>query len=82
MNEIESNPHVSHAGTDGPPDLNHEQAAILAYLTWLFEGCPEGRDKRNWYDAEQGLRTEQYVATSVPGELKAMKPKQELTDQE
>jgi hypothetical protein len=59
MNETSSNPDVSHAGTDGTPGPNHEQLATLAYFIWLSEGRPEGRDKSNWHDAEQQLRTEQ-----------------------
>ena len=67
MNEIESDPHVSRAGTDGTPGPNHEQVANLAYFIWLYQGCPEGRDKSNWYDAEQQLRTEQHVASVGTG---------------
>ena len=67
MNEIESDPHVSHAGTDGRPGANHEQVATLAYFIWLYEGCPEGRDKSNWDDAEEQLRTEQHEANVGTG---------------
>jgi hypothetical protein len=41
MNEINSNPDVSPAGTDLTPSPNHEQLATLAYFSWLSEGCPE-----------------------------------------
>ncbi|HSI85397.1 MAG: DUF2934 domain-containing protein [Candidatus Methylacidiphilales bacterium] len=34
------------------PELSHEAIANLAYLFWLQDGSPEGRDKEHWAQAE------------------------------
>lgn len=77
MNEIESNPQVSHAGTNGTHGPNHEQVATLAYLIWLGEGCPGDRDKSNWYEAEQELRSEQQVANVDTGRAESHESRSE-----
>ena len=77
MNEIESNPHASHAGTNGTDRPNHEQVATLAYLIWLCEGCPEGREKSNWYEAEQEVRSEQQVANVGTGRAESHESRSE-----
>jgi hypothetical protein len=80
MNEIESNPHVSHAGADGTPGPNNGQVANLAYLICLFKGRPEGRDKSNGMMPNRSYRGSSTWLTSVPGELKAMQLTQKLTE--
>lgn len=35
--------------------LSHEEIAAVAYLIWMSEGCPEGRQDVNWHDAERQL---------------------------
>jgi hypothetical protein len=35
--------------------LGHEEIAAAAYLSWMSEGCPEGRQDANWHDAERKL---------------------------
>jgi Protein of unknown function (DUF2934) len=35
--------------------LSHEEIAAAAYLIWMSEGCPEGRQDANWHDAERKL---------------------------
>jgi Protein of unknown function (DUF2934) len=32
---------------------SHEDIAAVAYLIWMSEGCPEGRQDANWHDAER-----------------------------
>jgi hypothetical protein len=34
---------------------SHEQISVVAYFIWMSEGCPEGRQEANWYDAERQL---------------------------
>jgi hypothetical protein len=34
---------------------SHEEMAAVAYLIWMSEGCPEGRQDVNWHDAERQL---------------------------
>jgi hypothetical protein len=62
-NESETNPAVVHAPTDLAWDPSREQIAELAYFIWMSEGCPEGRDKSNWQEAEEQLRS-QYPASN------------------
>jgi hypothetical protein len=33
----------------------HEEIAACAYLIWINEGCPGGRDKEHWIQAETQL---------------------------
>lgn len=33
----------------------HDEIAACAYLIWVQEGRPEGRDKEHWYQAETQL---------------------------
>ena len=41
------------ATTAGP---TIEMIAKRAYEIWQAQGCPEGRDAENWYQAERELR--------------------------
>jgi hypothetical protein len=61
-NESGTNPAVVHASADVASGPSREQIAELAYLIWMSEGCPEGRDKSNWQEAEEELRS-QYPAS-------------------
>jgi len=38
---------------NAPP--SHEEIATCAFLIWIREGYPEGRDKQHWYQAESQL---------------------------
>jgi hypothetical protein len=44
-------------GLRRPP--SHEEVALAAYLLWVQEGCPHGRDKEHWYTALEQLRRKQ-----------------------
>lgn len=33
----------------------HEEIAACAYLIWINEGCPNGRDQEHWFQAETQL---------------------------
>ena len=35
--------------------LSDEDITMHAYLIWEHEGCPEGRDKAHWNQAEEQL---------------------------
>lgn len=37
-------------------NVDHNRIAARAYEIWLEQGCPEGRDKDHWYQAELELR--------------------------
>ena len=34
---------------------SEEQLALCAYFIWLSEGCPDGRDREHWTQAEEQL---------------------------
>ncbi len=36
-----------------------EMIAKRAYEIWQAQGCPQGRDAENWYQAERELRARQ-----------------------
>jgi Protein of unknown function (DUF2934) len=42
-----------HINQDSAP--THEEIAACAYLIWINEGYPEGRDKEHWFQAETQL---------------------------
>lgn len=38
------------------------QVRDLAYQLWMEQGCPVGRDKENWFEAERLLNQTQHEA--------------------
>lgn len=40
------------------------QVRDLAYQLWMEQGCPVGRDKENWFEAERLLGEARHGATS------------------
>jgi hypothetical protein len=42
----------------------HAQIASLAHELWIEQGCPHGRDKETWYEAERMLTSPDPIATS------------------
>jgi Protein of unknown function (DUF2934) len=38
------------------------QVRDLAYQLWMEQGCPLGRDKENWFEAERLLNQTQHEA--------------------
>jgi hypothetical protein len=38
-----------------PPQPTHDEISLCAYVIWLDEGRPDGRDKEHWYQAETQL---------------------------
>jgi hypothetical protein len=38
------------------PTFTHEEIAAAAYLIWMEEGCPQGRDREHWKLAIERLR--------------------------
>ena len=49
---MSSHPSPNHSQSHQP---THEEIALCAYLIWVREGYPEGRDKEHWYEAETQL---------------------------
>lgn len=39
-------------------DASHDQIAARAEVLWREKGCPQGRDKEVWLEAERQLRAE------------------------
>ena len=52
-----TSPKVRANGSSGQsnPLADHQRIAKLAYTLWLNEGCPSGREKANWHQAEREL---------------------------
>jgi len=48
----------SATATAAPPALAHEKIAERAKAIWKAKGCPAGRDRENWLEAEAQLRKE------------------------
>jgi hypothetical protein len=38
-----------------PCQPSEERLALCAYFIWLSEGCPHGRDREHWIQAEEQL---------------------------
>ncbi len=38
--------------------MNENEIRELAYHKWLNEGCPNGKDKEHWHEAETELALE------------------------
>jgi hypothetical protein len=36
--------------------MEQERIAVRAYEIWLEQGCPQGREKDHWYQAESELK--------------------------
>jgi hypothetical protein len=49
-------PHDETASHGSAGELPVEKVAAAAYLIWLQEGCPHGRDTEHWSRAEKELR--------------------------
>ncbi|MCU0915978.1 MAG: DUF2934 domain-containing protein [Planctomycetes bacterium] len=47
----------SRPAADGPK-ITHDQIARRAHELWVQQGCPHGRDRENWFEAEKQLRAE------------------------
>jgi hypothetical protein len=44
------------SGSEAPVgDTQAEVVARLAYEKWQARGCPEGDDRRDWFEAEQEI---------------------------
>ncbi|MCB1279348.1 DUF2934 domain-containing protein [Prosthecobacter sp.] len=39
-----------------PPEITEEEIATCAYLIYVSEGCPAGRDQEHWLAAEARLK--------------------------
>lgn len=59
-----SAPLLLSSGGDGQPV--HEEIARLAHSIWRAEGCPTGRDREHWLQAEAELRQPQPRSRSGP----------------
>lgn len=58
----------------------HAQIAALAHELWIEQGCPEGRDKENWYEAERELTRDldpSWTAASSTATAGATMPRKE-----
>lgn len=55
----EYNSIVDRTTTHEPGQSAHERIAKAAYLIWISEGCPEGREESHWYQAQQQLLIEE-----------------------
>jgi len=40
---------------DSQPRPSYDEVAARAHAIWLAEGCPEGREKEHWQQAEDQL---------------------------
>jgi hypothetical protein len=55
---------VARRATEAPigvvdaPDPSNDEIAARAYDLWQKQGCPEGRERENWIEAERQLRAE------------------------
>ena len=54
-----------------PLNTREEQIRYRAYLLWLAEGQPEGRDKRHWDEAEAIVNQLPESKMQVDGPLEA-----------
>jgi hypothetical protein len=53
------------AGEDGSTSRpSYDDVAARAHAIWLSQGCPEGREKENWQQAEEELRNGASAMTS------------------
>ena len=50
------------------------QVRDLAYQLWVEQGCPVGRDKENWFEAER-LLSETHQAAAPKKEKKTQEKK-------
>lgn len=41
--------------------IKHDEIAHLAYLNWQKDGCPCGRDRAYWLEAEQQLKATKHL---------------------
>jgi hypothetical protein len=37
--------------------IPHDAIALLAFQKWQMHGCPVGEDQRDWFEAEQELKS-------------------------
>ena len=37
-------------------NIDHNRIAARAYEIWMEQGCPDGKDREHWYQAESELR--------------------------
>ena len=54
-----------------------EEVAVFAYLIWEQAGCPQGRDRAHWLQAEKQLRVAALLEQSgrvSPAEFSAIRP--------
>jgi Protein of unknown function (DUF2934) len=57
-------------------DLPSKEGRIrnLAYMLWMEDGCPEGRDQAHWLEAEEMLLAEDTDPNWLVREVKDVKP--------
>jgi len=55
---LSSSSSASATATAAPPVFTHEKIAERAKAIWKAKGCPAGRDRENWLEAEAQLRKE------------------------
>lgn len=55
--QLEKSKQPAQAQPAGGPAVTTEKIAARAYEIWRANGCPHGRDKENWLQAERELRS-------------------------
>jgi hypothetical protein len=45
------------------PGPSYEEIAARAYVLWLSQGRPDGRERENWIEAEEQLRAERAIGS-------------------
>ena len=55
------------------PGFGREEIAHLAYLNWLKDGCPPGRDLDYWLEAEWQLKATWHLLVAAEAAAAAVK---------